>query len=483
MNIYYRCDTGLEGFFSRMQSVENSVEVQPITDPTVKGDDPTMPSQPITGGWGYITGDIDNQKDLIEKLEKLKADIEAEVIGGGATVFRYKGQVETFNDLPTNAQAGDVYDVKDTGANYVFNGTEWDKLSENLDGFVKITDFELFKTEVDNLINSLSASVQAQLQQEKTERQQAIDELTENKLSKQEHQEYTEKVNADLKVMNLQMEELQTKITAVKSLDAEVVVLYDGSDPEYSNKEKDFQLSGQVTTPTSILGNSITLKEVTLNSSSVSLTAADEINIKDSTMDGLLPKKISNYVISCHADDFITIRNCTLTPESAYNGIEIGLNVGLSKCINIDNVNFEGHFVNNAISVFGMANNGVLNITNCHFKDVDNVLKISNRANTKFTINLINCTCDKWDTDEQGGMVIFQDYTSTSAEEADENNIFANLTINLQNITKPDGTKLTMPADLSTICATGDKNQILFMWDEYRGITKYGDKYPTITIQ
>ena len=34
------------------------------------------------------------------------------------------------------------------------------------------------------------------------------------------------------------MEELQKKIEDVKSLDAEVVVLYDGGDSYFSNKEK-----------------------------------------------------------------------------------------------------------------------------------------------------------------------------------------------------------------------------------------------------
>ena len=89
--------------------------------------------------------------------------------------------------------------------------------------------------------------------------------------------------------MTLQMEELETKIVALKSLDAEVVVLYDGSDSEFTNKEKDFQLSGQVTVPTSVMGNSITLKEGTLSASSMYLVAADDITIKDTVMDGILP--------------------------------------------------------------------------------------------------------------------------------------------------------------------------------------------------
>lgn len=45
-----------------------------------------------------------------------------------SSVFRYAGQVNSVADLPSDAQPGDVYDVKDSGANYVWSGTSWDNL-------------------------------------------------------------------------------------------------------------------------------------------------------------------------------------------------------------------------------------------------------------------------------------------------------------------------------------------------------------------
>lgn len=49
-------------------------------------------------------------------------------------VFKVKGSVEDFEHLPTTwNEVGDVYNVLDTGANYVWTGTEWDKLSETVD--------------------------------------------------------------------------------------------------------------------------------------------------------------------------------------------------------------------------------------------------------------------------------------------------------------------------------------------------------------
>ena len=48
-------------------------------------------------------------------------------------VMEYKGNVATFNDLPTTAKIGDVWNVLDTGANYAWDGTTWDKFGELVD--------------------------------------------------------------------------------------------------------------------------------------------------------------------------------------------------------------------------------------------------------------------------------------------------------------------------------------------------------------
>lgn len=57
----------------------------------------------------------------------------AEVDAKTSSFMKYKGQVETTNDLPQDAEIGDVYNVKSTGANYAWDGAEWDKLSETID--------------------------------------------------------------------------------------------------------------------------------------------------------------------------------------------------------------------------------------------------------------------------------------------------------------------------------------------------------------
>ncbi len=51
-----------------------------------------------------------------------------------ASIYKYKGSVSTYNNLPTtNRNVGDVYDVQDTGMNYAWNGSDWDSLGIVID--------------------------------------------------------------------------------------------------------------------------------------------------------------------------------------------------------------------------------------------------------------------------------------------------------------------------------------------------------------
>ena len=92
---------------------------------------------------------IDNQiKSDIANLQSTKADKATTLAGYGITdaytktevdakvssVYRFRGSVATYANLPTTGQVvGDVWNVEDTGANYAWSGSEWDKLSETVD--------------------------------------------------------------------------------------------------------------------------------------------------------------------------------------------------------------------------------------------------------------------------------------------------------------------------------------------------------------
>lgn len=72
-----------------------------------------------------------------------KTDVEA--------AMHYKGIKNAVSDLPATGNIiGDMWNVKSTGANYAWDGTAWDKLSENIDlsGLLTKTEFETYKTSV-----------------------------------------------------------------------------------------------------------------------------------------------------------------------------------------------------------------------------------------------------------------------------------------------------------------------------------------------
>ena len=69
----------------------------------------------------------------------------------------YKGTVATYNNLPTNAEVGHLYNVTDTGKNYVWNGTEWDDQGGTVDlsNYLQTTDLvSITNAEIDTIIAS-----------------------------------------------------------------------------------------------------------------------------------------------------------------------------------------------------------------------------------------------------------------------------------------------------------------------------------------
>lgn len=77
-----------------------------------------------------------------ETFEQYKKEVNQKLYN----VYTIKGSVATYNDLPAVAENGDVYNVLDTGANYVCTDQNtWDKLSETIDlsEYLKIEDAKL----------------------------------------------------------------------------------------------------------------------------------------------------------------------------------------------------------------------------------------------------------------------------------------------------------------------------------------------------
>ena len=77
-----------------------------------------------------MNGVKDETQGLKDATQALYDSFEQQFKSG---IFVYKGQKPTFDELPIDNKTGDVWDIADTGDNYVWNGTDWDKLSSTLD--------------------------------------------------------------------------------------------------------------------------------------------------------------------------------------------------------------------------------------------------------------------------------------------------------------------------------------------------------------
>lgn len=82
----------------------------------------------------------DNVTTIVNEEGVLSASINAndyytksEIDSMVSTVYEYKGTVDNYDELPSNASIGDVYITANTGDSYVWNGSQWDILSTTID--------------------------------------------------------------------------------------------------------------------------------------------------------------------------------------------------------------------------------------------------------------------------------------------------------------------------------------------------------------
>ncbi|MBQ0114184.1 MAG: tail fiber domain-containing protein [Bacteroidales bacterium] len=103
----------------------NSANASAITATTQAGIATSKASDSLASANASASSAISAQASAEQAEEALKS------ITG---VYRVKGSVATYNDLPSVGQkVGDVYNVLDSGANYVWTDSGWDKLSETVD--------------------------------------------------------------------------------------------------------------------------------------------------------------------------------------------------------------------------------------------------------------------------------------------------------------------------------------------------------------
>ena len=91
----------------------------------------------VLSGLGKLQAQVSTKADSATTIAGYgitDAYTKTEIDGMVSAGMHYKGTVASYSNLPASGnQIGDLYNVTDSGANYAWNGTDWDKLSENID--------------------------------------------------------------------------------------------------------------------------------------------------------------------------------------------------------------------------------------------------------------------------------------------------------------------------------------------------------------
>jgi hypothetical protein len=274
-------------------------------------------------------------------------------------------------------------------------------------------------------------------------------------------------VEGDMLVVNSKIAELEQKILNLSKTN--IVEETISADANYNQPDADLVITGgdqAITEKTDIVAKSISLNQATAENAVLSAVASSgSISMQNFSNSGDLPKSTSNAAVKLNSNDTVIINKSNFS-QTGYNSIEIGLNNTAPKSISIDGLDFTAPLSNNAILIFAHAKDAVINISNCHFADVSNALRLSNRLNVPATVNIVNCTVDKWDSrDKWAGFLIMEDYTSNTAEDAIAAKRFTNLTINFVNVKGPGG-KLIKPDDIASICGTSNAMQAIYVYHD-----------------
>lgn len=292
-------------------------------------------------------------------------------------------------------------------------------------------------------------------------------------------------VEGDMLVVNSKIAELEQKILNLSKTN--IVEETISADANYNQPDADLVITGgdqAITEKTDIVAKSISLNQATAENAVLSAVASSgSISMQNFSNSGDLPKSTSNAAVKLNSNDTIIINKSNFS-QTGYNSVEIGLNNTAPKSISIDGLDFTAPLSNNAILIFAHAKDAVINISNCHFADVSNALRLSNRLNVPATVNIVNCTVDKWDSrDKWAGFLIMEDYTSNTAEDAIAAKRFTNLTINFVNVKGPGG-KLIKPDDIASICGTSNAMQVIYVYHDANDEVKpySSGLYPKMTF-
>lgn len=309
---------------------------------------------------------------------------------------------------------------------------------------------------------------------------------------------------ADITAILNRINELEAKVYDLRHTDVEVAEIPEeavtdnkGVTSKTVSSENEVKVEN-VTTDTDKLivsAKAIEVHGLTQANNTTVLTSKGDVTITDVQNSGTLARTVSNAQLSVQSPEYVRVSDCTFGCDG-HNVLEIGLSASTlpPKSVIIDNCDFT-KVNNNAILVFGMQEGGVVTISNCHFGNVSDCVRYSNRLNVKnVTFNFVNCTCDHWDTDPTwAGFMILQDYTSGTKEKEEENNLFSSdkVKVNFINCTGPYGKIDAEHYGTDQAHYTGNaftdedgiQKQLVYVWNSKGNTVNYNEnRYPTVTL-
>lgn len=254
-----------------------------------------------------------------------------------------------------------------------------------------------------------------------------------------------------------------------------------------SDKDVVINSSATVTTPVVIKAKNVDVQGLTVESVTSKITAGGIVNLTDINSTGTIDKQTQgNAAFSVNTTgDTIRISNCKFG-QTGYNALEIGVSAETAnvKNIVIENCEF-ADASNNSILIFRTAANAVVTIKKCTFGNVSNAIRISNANNQSVTVNVIDCDIASVDSNlDYTGIVLCQDYTSKTVEEAEANNLFAPEKVKFNFVNVTVGGKKVVAGNPEEQFGSKTAEQILYVYrDAGKSLVGYdATKFPAVSF-
>ena len=254
-----------------------------------------------------------------------------------------------------------------------------------------------------------------------------------------------------------------------------------------SEKDVVINSSATVTTPVVIKAKNVDVQGLTVESVTSKITAGGIVNLTDINSTGTIDRQTQGKAAFSvnTTGDTIRISNCKFG-QTGYNALEIGLSAATAnvKNIVIENCEF-ADASNNSILIFRTAANAVVTIKKCTFGNVSNAIRISNANNQSVTVIVIDCDIASVDKNlDYTGIVICEDYTSKTVEEAEANNLFAPEKVKFNFVNVTVGGEKVVAGNPEEQFGSKTAEQILYVYrDADKSLVGYdATKFPAVSF-